>query len=1610
MLRMAPLNAHTLRNYRWIRFICGFMLGLSGWMLAAPQANAQESLEAILDRGYVAHWLVCGPFSPDLEGGIAAALRRGAAPLGNRDYMEPVGGIARLRPEHLKRVKTESGEAIWQRAGTQDYSLDLAPFFPEAAEGVAYAAFYAEAAAQTQVYLDLQTPLGARAWFNGFPVRDIRPATLTSAGVDRFVLMFRPGRNLLVLEVPGIAYAALAKAAGIPEQELGARAFLNRPLLQGTSGYEIALRLQPAAALGNIIYVPRLEFAGMFSGTENDVRQEMLLTFFNTGDKPSPAIDLLVTTDTLLEPLAQKIPAIPPADEWKERLAIPTGVKLPGQSIAATIRLSAVDPAGLKLEASLAVNVPVQPRLPGGRVYVVTGQRYRPETAEDQAAETGRRNSSYLRQMLLADREKDYGFDLGTTTQWKPAIVARPEFRDALLDAAGRGRCAAQAAYVSLDERLVGGETLARNIIYGVITARSILHDTHSVYYAWEIPGVAVQTPQLLSIAGIPGIISNLEIGGLPPVFRHVALNGSRVFHRHKRMVSGPKTLDALRQRATLERRELLDMGIASDVFINNSITSPPEPFFAGATADLLRSYPSIRVQAGGAYEFFQDLESLPVDTADRIPPCSRLMTTAQPGMLPAQPDLKRAYVLAEQRLRSAEKLATFAALLGAQYPGLALDYAWRQILYWSGPDALGFAATEQQYIDTLAGYRDAAEAADELAVKSMAYIAREADTLRAAPNTTAGVTALVTFNPSSWGRSEICETYVTIEDLGKRVLLDDLGNSVPYVADRFLAVDTTSARRARLRFVASKVPAMGYRTYYLAPGEAPAPPSVRQNLQIENEFLLLIADPRTGDIRSLVDKTDGTEYAQGPLNRIVALSEDPSQNDNGRELWTTGERIISNTSPAEMNTLVSDGMQRLTITTPFAGGKLIREMRLYRGIPRVDCETRIEGVTLDGRIIAASFAPPAQGRVPVYGERFGAVLGRRSQGTLDYRTKGRENLSGAALQPACAWAALSPNDYIQVAGEGAVCLQPAIIVYGSDRILERAAREIQETLIKRGIPAAMYSDTPKKPDFLWTDSTEYPDWRDELAYGGVMQIVIGGPSHNRLCGALLKELPKDVVEDLSQRLEQGAKTLFESTIVPQGRAPVPTLLLAGLDPARSASLAEEFAASIRGRGVCSLPASSYVSGAATPAAGFGFAVLFRGTRLCSTERDGSLIIALAHGSSSKERLIPEGNGSVLSLSKDLVFEYALYPFRGDWRDAAVPRAALAYSEPLIAAVTDVHSGHQPAVQSFLEVPEPNLLVSMAKAAGYPHATMRSAPNHPRDGIVVRIWESTGRPCNGSLQCFSTLRRATQADLLDELGEALPITNDSTTYRAEAFSVFNLWLLPSTRFDQGPMDQLGRDSCPYGPIHTRYWQHNLGVAPLGFQPITALLDGALGEGEARIQATIANHLSDRVVEGTACLKASDGWTLGPAQFSYRLEPGAFQKEDIVVLHTGGDITPGGIELTTAFENQTYRDILQTAPAPLHMAVTRTNAQIKVSIENRGGLAAEGFVDLITPSVFWPELGALPEITILPRRAAVFVAPFSAQDILFRFSNPDVVTWAVAKLAANGHVLYQRLPE
>ncbi len=1567
-----------------------FTLVIMATALSAWPGYGQDNLGAMLERGHVVDWLVCGPFASDLDEGILMAATAGRSPLGARDYMAPLGGVTSLRPRHLLSVANNGVEALWQRAAGDGPVFDLKPFFPEADVGVAYGAFYMQADGPTSVMFDLQSALGARFWMNGYPFRDIRPYALPGGGRERFVASFPAGLNLVVMQLPGAHWEALARASDQDPGVFTAAMRESRPLLSGDSGFAFALTMKPAMQASMLFVVPELEDAGTFSGPVAAPRQDMLLTLHNpTGVHQAPArITVTGPDQTVL--LVQDTPPPAPYAVWEETLAIPISGYAPDDPLPVDVSI-AVGEAVVSFTETITVLAPGL----DGATYAVVGPGPSPRTNPNvrPAVDVG----AFAQYLILAEGDDAFGFDYGPVTQWLPALIACPELGDVMLRSVAAARGATRAAYEYPDQRLVGGETLLRNTVYGVLAARARLRDERASVLLWRMPGVAPQYPQMLRRMGIAGLAGNLQLSNLYPWFDHLALDGFAVPHRRLHQGVAPDSVEALGALARERRRESMAMDIGRDILVYEHSDANPAPFLLGAAGPLADALPPVLFDGGGVHRIFEHLATLGADARARIPTSAPYLDQGEPGSVVAQSEVKSVHARIESQVVMAEKFATFAALLGAEYPETVLDKCWRLLFYNGAPWRLGLTHDETTWLDMLAAYREAAALSREALDNSLAYIAGQANTLGAAPFVETGVStyAVLVFNPTPHARTAPCAFTIELGRAPGVTLVDDMDEPVPFVADPIERTEDGFIRRARIHFPARDIPALGYATYYVKNTGAPQRYARRNGHAIENDSFRVEVSPETGDIIRISDKRSGTRYDAGPMNRVLFLAQDAARVHNGRDLWADGASTSGLQRPTRIHIEEGEWLQQLIIENPYSGGVVRRRITLQEGMPRIDCALEMEGTLPPNGLAALSFALDDAGRAPVFGERHGAVQGKANARVHDMRVQPLDNRSLAGAQPALHWFASCGADYVEAANRGRLPLGPVLLIHGEDANLIRAARDLARVLITRGIPATVRPDALDRDSTAYTDST-VPEHVD-LDGDHVWRFVIGGPAQNRHTDRLLDTLTAAQRASVVARIAQGATLLLDDPYALGPATPLPALVFAGEDAARSARLAGRAAESLAA-GALALPAMDVYTARRFHEPANGLALLFNGPRLCAQEPDGGMFLALDADA-----------GVARDYPMTRQFQYAIVPFDGDWRDADIAGQAHAFIEPLQTTVIAPAQGIQPRRQSFLEVAAPGFVATAVKPAEYPLAEFRSAKRHPRDGFVVRGFESRAASWRGALRLFQPIIGASVTDPFERPGLALTPENTALTLHAGPGAIESWWLLPRITYRSGPADILARTAPPGSPVFSRYWLHGQSAPETGFAPLSVALDGDIAANPTQLDAYVVNHLTDAAVEGVLYLRAT-ALRIEETAHYYALEPGEMFHLPVAATRIEDAPTPPALVAYTHYLDHRYYDALHGIEAPVTMGASRTLAQVRVELENHSGIEIQGMLEVITPPHFWPELGGGAETTLLPGKSAVVLPPQGAQTFYFAWSEPDAVAWTVVKYAGHGQTLYQRLPE
>lgn len=338
------------------------------------------------------------------------------------------------------------------------------------------------------------------------------------------------------------------------------------------------------------------------------------------------------------------------------------------------------------------------------------------------------------------------------------------------------------------------------------------------------------------------------------------------------------------------------------------------------------------------------------------FPVVRRELNFVFPACYTTQAAAKKSNRQLESLLVTAEKFSAVAAASGYRdyYPERDLDEAWKIVLRNQFHDILDGSSIGPVYDEVAGFYRQARMRGERALDFSLETISSRIDTRGEG-------LPVVVYNPLFWDRTEPVIAEIAVPpDAGTAKpwegavrITDGGGRGIPaQVLDRRVQGD---AAIVRVLFLARDVPSLGYRLYRAVPsGVSAAEPAVAAGAgtaaglraganELENEFLKVRVDPKTGWVTSLYDKAAGREVLAGPGNVLEAIVDEP-ENMSAWELGLKGlaGRIGENGAAVE---LVEKGPVRavLRVRSRFRDSTFEQDLTLYAGLPRLDFRTRFD-------------------------------------------------------------------------------------------------------------------------------------------------------------------------------------------------------------------------------------------------------------------------------------------------------------------------------------------------------------------------------------------------------------------------------------------------------------------------------------------------------------------------------------------------------------------------------------------------------------------------------------------------------------------------------------------
>ncbi len=851
-----------------------------------------------------------------------------------------------------------------------------------------------------------------------------------------------------------------------------------------------------------------------------------------------------------------------------------------------------------------------------------------------------------------------------------------------------------------------------------------------------------------------------------------------------------------------------------------------------------------------------------------RPSPQSRDMNPVYTGKDVSYIDTKQAQRAAETAATDAERLATFACLLGdGAWPEAALDKVWRQLAFGAHHDAITGSESDQVYIDLLTGWREAYDLAVGVRDDAAALLVRRIDT-------SGDGAALVVVNTLSFDRADLVRAHAPTEG-GVRVV-DDTGADVPLVVEAPGVV----------RFVAHAVPSFGWRTYRVLPGlgsgsTAPGWTDVELGdpgvTTIETLAYRIEADAEQGGaLVSVYDRRQGRELLTGRGNELRVHEEyaaHPRFSEGPWHLLPTGRMTASGDTAARVSVQHSPIGQRLVARGSVDGIEYEQVTTLVDGLDRVDLVTRILDHDQSDRLVRVRFPVDQPGALPL-SEVAAAVVGR-GFGLIDADSA---EAPWTLDNPANTWFGLGTTMRVDVVRDGvvvgtrAVAVAEVVVPDETDAAADEQARALVVALARRGVTATTSRSSRPRYGHLAIDSN-LPDVRFVVA-----------------------DRANPVVDALVARV--GDLPDGDAVFVPAAR-PLRDVWVANADlreldalPAVVLRDVEAAVVAIDGGG---LTATLAGDGGLEPHTDGTVALLTYGLPGFAVDPDGGLNLSLMRSCTGwpsgvwidpPRRTAPDGSSFQLQHWTH-EFSYALVSYGGDWREATLPAEGQAFSAPLLpvgAELRDDLAGPAdlPATHSLLQVePARHVVVGTVKAAGNPVASGHARGADPRHSTTIRLVEASGNRTHATVTLPDTpALSAATADLLEVPQEQLAVTDGRIAVDLGGFAIETVVATLESQPGNGTTT-LGQQQEPASPAYSRYWLHNRGPAPMGFLPVTVALSPGLARAGAsdRFEVTwvVASQYVDASVEVRCALDLPAGWSAADGAASATLAAGGYAR-------------------------------------------------------------------------------------------------------------------------------------
>jgi alpha-mannosidase len=317
-------------------------------------------------------------------------------------------------------------------------------------------------------------------------------------------------------------------------------------------------------------------------------------------------------------------------------------------------------------------------------------------------------------------------------------------------------------------------------------------------------------------------------------------------------------------------------------------------------------------------------------------------------GCYTTHADQKQFNRRSEELLYQAELWASLATISAdIEYPKAELETVWKKILFNQFHDILPGSSITEVFDDANRAWEEAMQVGREVMERALNTIARQ---IALPPPPHPDAKAIVVFNPLNWERSNVVTVVFQAMQQEKWSspgiqIFDMQGQAIQAQIDYR---DVAGKTFWTASFLAKNVPAVGYCCFWLCPApsqiEKLLDHVVTEQFLMENEFLRVAVNHRTGDLSSVFDKVKQYEILNGPGNQLESF------HDSGQywDAWNIDPEYVQHALPPTKLVRLYHTIQRTSeicihVERKVGQSTFLQDYVLQKGSPILEIRTRVD-------------------------------------------------------------------------------------------------------------------------------------------------------------------------------------------------------------------------------------------------------------------------------------------------------------------------------------------------------------------------------------------------------------------------------------------------------------------------------------------------------------------------------------------------------------------------------------------------------------------------------------------------------------------------------------------